>query len=75
VPLATSAGLTFHYDVQATDSDGDPLTYAITQNPGGMTIDSATGRIAWPTTAANIGNMLNPLLITVTDSHRHDCLR
>ncbi len=41
----------YTYDVEATDGDGDILTYSLTSNPGGMTIDSATGVITWtPTT-------------------------
>ncbi|MEW8525378.1 MAG: putative Ig domain-containing protein [Candidatus Thiodiazotropha endolucinida] len=37
----------YSYDVDATDSDGDPLTYLLVASPAGMTIDSATGIINW----------------------------
>lgn len=35
------------YQVQATDVDGDPLTYSLVLAPETMTIDSATGVINW----------------------------
>jgi len=48
-------GLTYRYDVQASDPDGDPLTYAFTASPNnpptGMTIDPGTGRITWTPSA------------------------
>jgi hypothetical protein len=43
-------GELYTYDVEATDGDGDTLTYSLTSNPGGMTIDSATGVITWTPT-------------------------
>jgi len=44
----------YSYDVNATDIDGDTLVYSLTANPGGMTINSATGLIAWtPTTSGD----------------------
>ena len=49
---APTAG--YRYDVQASDANGDPLTYNLTQSPVGMNIDSL-GRIAWTPTNAQIG--------------------
>jgi hypothetical protein len=41
-------GHTYTYDVNATDPDaGDTLTYSLTTNPNGMTINSSTGVITW----------------------------
>ncbi|MBD2468818.1 Ig-like domain-containing protein [Nostoc sp. FACHB-145] len=37
------------YDVDATDAEGDSLTYLLTNAPSGMLIDSATGKITWAT--------------------------
>ena len=37
----------YSYDVDATDPNGDTLTYALLISPPGMTIDSDTGIIAW----------------------------
>ena len=62
-PTITSTPITtatvdepYTYDVDATDPDGDTLTYSLTTNPTGMTIDSATGLINWTPTSAQIGD-------------------
>jgi hypothetical protein len=44
------------YDVEATDPDGDPLTFSLDAAPAGMTIDAATGLLTWTPTPAQIGN-------------------
>ena len=47
-------GAVYTYDVEATDPNGDILTYSLTTSPNGMAINSATGVISWtPTTAGN----------------------
>ncbi|GAI80035.1 unnamed protein product, partial [marine sediment metagenome] len=47
-------GEPYTYDVEATDLDGDTLTYNFISNPAGMTIISATGIINWiPTMVGN----------------------
>jgi len=58
-PVITSTPVTsatkdqaYTYDVNATDSDGDTLTYSLTTTPSGMTINSSTGLITWTPTAA-----------------------
>ena len=60
-PVITSTAVTsatkdepYSYNVNATDSDGDTLTYSLTTNPSGMTINFTTGLIAWtPTTSGD----------------------
>jgi RHS repeat-associated protein len=37
----------FAYPVTASDPDGDPLAFFLTQAPAGMAIDRTTGRITW----------------------------
>jgi len=37
----------YTYNVVATDTDGDTLTYSLTSGPTGMTINSSTGVISW----------------------------
>lgn len=37
----------FTYQVKATDSENDPLTYSLKAAPSGMTIDKATGLVEW----------------------------
>ncbi|MGA1840051.1 MAG: PKD domain-containing protein [bacterium] len=65
-PLTAHEGQPYGYDVEATDPDGDSITYYLDQAPDGMTIDNATGFISWTPTASQIG----PHYITVraTDS-------
>jgi YD repeat-containing protein len=60
-----TAGLTFGYDVQASDPDGDAITYSVSSAPSGMTIDNL-GRISWPTTTSDVGTQ--HVVVTVTDS-------
>ena len=48
-----TVGQAYSYDVEATDPDGDTLTYFLV-GPAGMTIDFLTGLITWtPTTSGN----------------------
>ena len=53
-PSTITAGLTFIFQVQASDPAGDTLTYSLITPPSGMAIDQS-GRITWATTATNIG--------------------
>lgn len=46
-PPATIDGNSLNYKVEATDLDGDPLTYSLRNAPEGMTIDPETGEIKW----------------------------
>ena len=74
VPVITTAppgglildGETFSYDVDATDADNDVLTYALTVSPAGMTIDAASGLIAWAPGAGQVG--LFPVTVTADDA-------
>lgn len=59
------AGQTFGYDVNATDPDGDTLSYTLAQAPAGMTINSSTGQLSWLTTNADVGAA--PVTIAVSD--------
>jgi hypothetical protein len=40
-------GRVWTYQVNATDADGDPLTYSLKSAPQGMTVGSGTGLIKW----------------------------
>ena len=62
-PTITSTSITtatvaaaYAYNVNATDPDEDTLTYSLTTNPTGMTINSTTGVISWTPTSTQIGN-------------------
>jgi len=54
-PITTAKeGAVYTYDVEATNPNGDILTYSLTTGPNGITINSATGVISWtPTTAGS----------------------
>ncbi len=41
----------YSYNVDAVDPDSDTLTYSLTQSPAGMTIESSTGVITWPSSS------------------------
>jgi RHS repeat-associated protein len=60
-------GNTYRYDVKATDSDNDALTYTLdnASTTAGISIDKY-GRINWKPTTTNIG--IKPVTVTVTDS-------
>jgi hypothetical protein len=55
----------YSYQVKARDPDGDKLAYTLTKMPAGMTINRATGLIAWPLTGVKAG--VYPLRIVVRD--------
>jgi RHS repeat-associated protein len=59
------AGQQYRYDVNATDPNGDTLTYKLLVAPTGMTIDDKTGLITWNTTATNKGN--ESIVVEVSD--------
>jgi len=60
-----TAGVLYTYDVDATDADGDPLTYSLITAPAGMAIDAATGLIQWTPTAAQLG--IHNVTVQVSD--------
>ncbi len=70
-PSTITAGLTFIYQILASDPAGDVLTYSLIGAPMGMAIDQS-GRITWATTNTNIGSytyevkVVNPDGLSVT---------
>jgi hypothetical protein len=67
VTTATEGAL-YIYGVEATDPEGDTLTYSLTAGPTGMTINSSTGVINWTPTEAQIGE--HDVEIEVSDLYR-----
>jgi ELWxxDGT repeat protein len=49
----------------ATDADGDPLAYQASGLPGGLSLDSATGRVSGVLAAGSAGT--HAVVVTVTD--------
>jgi len=68
--LTATVGVVFAYDVNATDPDGDTLTYSLSFKPTNMTINSANGVIIWVPTLAQVGN--NSVIVEVTDGALSD---
>src|SRR5262249_58447914 len=54
-PARANAALPFSYEVTATDPDGDALSYYLDAAPAGMSIDRATGVVAWTPDAGQVG--------------------
>ena len=70
-PITTAiVAAAYAYNVNATDPDGDTLTYSLTTNPTGMTIDSTTGVISWTPTSTQIGD--HDLTVEVSDGELLD---
>ncbi|MBI4998623.1 MAG: S8 family serine peptidase [Rhodocyclales bacterium] len=65
-PTGATEGNLYLYDVNATDAEGDALSYALTQGPAGMGIDAATGLISWLPGAAQAG--MQAVTVEVTDA-------
>jgi hypothetical protein len=70
-PVFTSTAVTtatedilYQYDANASDEDGDSLTFSLSSAPSGMTIDAQTGLIEWtPLEGVTSGNVE----VTVSD--------
>jgi len=63
-PVITSTPVTaavarepYSYTVTATDGDGDTPTFALVTAPSGMTIDAASGVIAWTPADGQVGDI------------------
>ena len=68
-PVTTAKeGVVYTYDVEATDPNGDTITYSLTTSPTGMTINSTTGVISWIPTEAQIGE--NEVVVEVSDESK-----
>ena len=55
----------YTYDVNATDRDGDSLTYALLTGTWGMTIDARSGPLRWQPRSFDVGN--HPVKVGVSD--------
>ncbi|MBI5721734.1 MAG: putative Ig domain-containing protein [Burkholderiales bacterium] len=53
---AAVAGVAYAYAVRAVDANGDALAYSLTRAPAGMTIDAASGLVAWTPTPSQAGS-------------------
>ncbi len=58
---------TYSIKINATDDDGDELTYKLTKGPPGMTVHSATGLVTWQVPPDAEGDF--PSEVKVGDGH------
>ena len=58
--------LPYTYDVDATDTEGETLTFSLVAAPTGMTIDPLTGLIQWTPDISQLGG--NPVTVRVQDT-------
>jgi hypothetical protein len=63
---AIIAGQAYEFNANATDADGDELTFAISNMPAWSSFDTAEGRLYGTPSAADIGNS-GAIVISVTD--------
>ena len=49
-PITASEDVQYVYNPAATDAEGEALTWSLTNEPAGMTINSTTGAISWTPT-------------------------
>ena len=55
-PTTATVGITYNYQVMATDADGDSLAYSLNTAPDeGMVIEVNTGLITWTPTEEQVG--------------------
>jgi len=64
--VIVNEGLPYTYDVSATDSDNDTLTYSLSQKPSWLSINSTTGLISG-TAPSVIANTPNTIVVSVSD--------
>lgn len=62
---SATVGQVYTYDVDATDPNGDTLTYLLDTFPQGMNINSLTGIISWVPLSSHLGG--NSVTVRVTD--------
>ena len=62
-----TTGQAYAYDVNATDPDNDTIAYRLVQSPAGMTIDPASGLIAWTPTDTQLAAA--DVTVQATDTH------
>jgi RHS repeat-associated protein len=63
-PTSTWLGQSYVYMVEASDPDADPVAYALTTAPDGMSVDG-NGIITWNPSASELGS--NSVHLVVTD--------
>jgi bacillopeptidase F len=65
-PTSATEGSPYGYAVNATDPDGDALGFSLDMAPAGMSIDAASGLIAWTPDLTQAG--IHDVTLRVTDA-------
>jgi len=63
---AITVGTAFSFEPSASDPDGDPVTFSITNRPAWTTFSASTGRLSGTPSAAQIGSYSN-IVISASD--------
>ncbi|HBE70079.1 MAG TPA: hypothetical protein DDW52_18180, partial [Planctomycetaceae bacterium] len=63
-PRFTAVGEAYHYMVEASDPEGQAITYSLATSPDGMTIDASSGEVAWTPTAEQAGQHVVTIIAT-----------
>jgi len=58
-------GLSYSYKVEASDADGDHLSFSLLKKEAGMTIDAQTGLLSWSPPDGSVG--AHAVVLAVTD--------
>ena len=73
-PSAITIGQTYTFIPNASDPDGDPLTFSIVNRPTWANFDTVTGELSGPTFLGNEGDYAD-IVISVTDGRTSTSLR
>ena len=65
-PTSVTQGTAYSFQPTASDPDGNPLTFSITNRPSWATFSTTTGRLQGTPTASNVGTISN-IAISVSD--------
>ncbi|MDP3881075.1 MAG: Ig domain-containing protein [bacterium] len=65
-PTTANTGVTYIYDVNAFDPDGDSIFYSLSSGPAGLTINPSTGLIQWLPSFAQ-GNQSHFVSVVASD--------
>ena len=65
-PSGISVGTQYSFTPEASDPDGDALTFSISNSPSWATFDTSTGRLSGTPTFANIG-LYDNIVISASD--------
>jgi hypothetical protein len=63
--------LTYTYQVEAVDPDGDDLTYSLEEAPEGMVIDAKSGLVRWPLNEVSAGSYMIRIVVEDTQGNTY----